>query len=294
MSWITFSILAAFIWAIVNTVDKYVLTKWVRKPIVPIMILGIIGLIASLFIFLIHGFSYLSYLNITLAFIAGIFYILANTFYFKAAKLEEISRIVPLFSLTPIFVLILATVFLGEIFTLEKYLGIFLLVAGAVLISLKNSLRLSFKKPFWFMMAAIMSFAITLVITKYLLNLADYWTVFAYIRIGTIFALIPIFYFHFGKLISTVREHGKKVIGIISINESLNVIAILFFTIAAASGYITLVESLASTQSFFVLLLTVFLSIFYPKILKEEIGKSTVLIKFIAIILMFIGVILIF
>ncbi len=103
MSWISFSVLAAFIWAIVNTVDKYVLTKWVRKPIVPIMILGIIGLIASLFIFLIHGFSYLSYLNITLAFIAGIFYILANTFYFKAAKLEEISRVVPLFNLTTLF-----------------------------------------------------------------------------------------------------------------------------------------------------------------------------------------------
>ncbi|MDD5290488.1 MAG: EamA family transporter [Patescibacteria group bacterium] len=293
MSWILFSILAAFIWAIVNTVDKYVLTKWVKEPIIPVMIMGIVGLIASFIIFLVQGFPYLSPINIALAFIAGIFYILANSFYFRAAKLEEISRVAPLFNLAPIFVLILAAIFLGEIFSPIKYLGIFSLVMGAILISSKNYLKFSFKKPFWLMMASVISFAITLVITKYLLNSADYWTIFAYIRLGTIGALIPIFYFHFGKLASIVKEHGKKIVGLISINETLNIFGILLFTIAAASGYITLVESLASAESFFLLLITIIISIFYPKVLREDIKKSTVLLKFIALILIFIGVVLI-
>jgi len=75
MSWILFSILAALTWAIVNTIDKYVLTKWIKKPIVPVMILGIIGLLASFLVFLFHGFSELSFPNIILSFVAGIFYV---------------------------------------------------------------------------------------------------------------------------------------------------------------------------------------------------------------------------
>ena len=95
MSWILFSILAALTWAVVNNIDKYVLTNWIRKPIVPVMILGVVWLIASILVYLIHGFSELSFFNIFLGIIAGILSILMNLFYFKAVKIEEISRIVP-------------------------------------------------------------------------------------------------------------------------------------------------------------------------------------------------------
>ena len=292
MSWILFSILAAFIWAIVNTVDKYVLTKWVRKPIIPVMIMGIIGLIAAFIIFLINGFSYLSPGHIGFGLLAGIFYIVANIFYFRAAKIEEISRVAPLFHLAPLFLLILAAIFLGEIFTPLKYLGIFLLVIGAVLIS-SRSIKIKLGKAFWLMIASTMFFSFDLVITKYLLGFTDFWTIFAYIRIGAGLGLIPIFCLYFGEFKNLIAEHGKKVVGVISANETLNVCGALSATIAAALGFVTLVESLASLQSLFLLIIAVFLSIFYPKILKEEIEKSTVLIKLIAIILMLIGATLI-
>ena len=121
MLWALFSILAALTWSIVNIIDKYVLTKWVRRPIVPVMILGIIGLIASVIVYFIRGFSTLSLLNISWAFIAGFFYIIMTLLYFKAVKLEEISRIIPLFYLTPLFILILASVQLSFQFTSLLY-----------------------------------------------------------------------------------------------------------------------------------------------------------------------------
>lgn len=292
MSWIIFSILAAFIWSIVNTVDKYVLTKWIRKPIIPVMIMGVIGLIVALIIFLINGYGYLSANHIGLGLLAGIFYVIANVFYFKAAKIEEISRVAPLFHLAPLFLVILAAVFLGEIFTPLKYLGIFLLVIGAILISSRD-LKIKLGKAFWLMIISTIFFSFDLIITKYLLAFADFWTIFAYIRIGAGIGLIPIFYLYFGELKSLIAEYGGKVVGVISANETLNVFGALSATIAASLGFVTLVESLASLQSLFLLIITVALSIFYPKILKEEIKKSIVLLKFIAIVLMFIGVILI-
>jgi len=293
MSWILFSILSAAVWAIVNTVDKYVLTKLVKKPVVPLMILGIIGLIASFFVHLFHGFSYLSYFNIALAFVAGILYVIGILFYFKAVKIEEISRVIPLLYLSSLFVSILAAIFLGEIFTPIKYLGIFLLIIGAVSISSKNFIKFGFGKAFWFMVLASLVFSINAVITKYLLNFVDFWTIFSYIRIGAFFALIPTFCFSFKDLILAVWEHGKKTVILISLNEILALFAVILITIAMTKGYITLVNALSSVQPFFVLLIAVILSVFYPKILKEEIGKSAILLKLIAITLMFVGVILI-
>jgi len=292
MSWILFSILAAVCWSVVNVVDKYILTKWVKEPIVPVMILGFVGLMSSFIIFFINGFVQLSYYHILLAIIGGVFYMFMNILYFKAVKIEEISRVIPLFYLTPLFVLVLATIFLKEIFTPIKYMGIILLVIGAILISMKK-FQISFGKAFWFMIIASFSLSIYSVLIKYLLNFADFWTIFAYLRIGVFIALIPFLYSNFRHLISTVRENGIKVVFIIGFNESLNLFAVLLFTLASSIGFVTLVNAIASVQPFFVLLFAVIFSIFYPQTLKEEINKSTMFIKLTAIVLIFIGSLLI-
>src|SRR3989338_10718894 len=116
MSWIFLSILAALIWSVVNIFDKYIISKLVEKPIVPVIVMGAIGLIASAAIFIFHGFQPLSTINILLAIVAGIFYVLMTFLYFHAIKIEELSKVIPLFYLTPLFILIIAAFFLGEIF----------------------------------------------------------------------------------------------------------------------------------------------------------------------------------
>lgn len=291
--WVIFSILAALCWTIVNIVDKYVLTKWVKQPFVVIIIFEFIGLLASIIVYFFRGLSPLSNFNIFLAILAGIFYLLMAIFYVKAVKIEEISRIVPLFYLSPLFILLFAGVFLGEIFTPLKYLGIFLLVIGALLISFKNLSKISFSKSFWLMILSTFSLSLNQLLTKYLLNFTDYWTIFSWERIGAAIGLIPLVYIYLPDLIDTVKEHGKRVVMAISVNETLNLFGVLFITIAVSVGYVTLANALSSIQPFFVLLFALILSRFYPSILKEEISKSTVFLKSIAVILMFVGAILI-
>lgn len=232
MTWIIFSILAALSLAIVNILDKFILTKWIKNPALFIILSGTIGIIVSFFIYLIYGLPILSFLNIVLVMAASIFFILTNLFYFKAAQTEEISRIAPLLRLTPFFVLIFAYFFLGETFGFLKYLGIALLIIGSLLICIKGSIKLSFGKPFWFMMVAVISSAVSTVITKHLLNYADFWTIFAYLRIGVFVALIPIFYWNYSDLILTVKKQGKRIVWLLSLNELLLLLSILFTTIA--------------------------------------------------------------
>ena len=44
------------------------------------------------------------------------------------------------------------------------------------------------------------------IIVKYLLNYADFWTIFSYTRIGAIFVLIPIFYLNYPEFISVAKK----------------------------------------------------------------------------------------
>lgn len=292
MLWVILSILAAIGWAVVGTVDKYIITKW-AKPIIPVMIRGIIGMIISLLIYVIHGYSQLSSFNIFLSIIIGIAYVFVGFFYFRAVKIEEISRVAQLWYLYPLFTLILAAIFLREILTPIKYIGVILVLIGAIFISSKKFIRLTLGKAFVYMILANIVLATYMVVTKYLLQYADFWTVFSYLRIGTFLGTIPILFFNFSDIVNVVMEHGKKVIGVISLNESLNMFDMLLIAIAMVIGYATIVNTLYSTQAFFVLFFSLILSISYPKILREEIGKSTVLLKLIAAFLMFSGTYLI-
>jgi len=293
MLWAIFSVLAALSWAIVAIFDKYVLTKFVKNPLIPLIFLGIMSAIASTLVYFFHGWSDISTINILVAFAAGISFVCAVLFYLKATKIEEISRIVPLIYLAPIFTLLFAGLFLGEVFTLTKYTGIFLLVAGAVVISSKNLVNITLGKAFWLMLLADVLFSVNYIITKYLLNFADYWTVFSYTRVGIVIAAIPIAYLNFDDLYSAVCKHGKRAITAFSLDETFRVLGALLVTVAASFGPIALVNALASVEAFFVLAFAILLSRFYPKILKEKIGKSTIFLKFIAILLMFLGTILI-
>ena len=78
-----------------------------------------------------------------------------------------------------------------------------------------------------------------------------------------------------------------------SLAETLTLGGILLITIAISISYVTLVNTLSNLQPFFVFLFATMLSIFFPKFLKEKIGKSKLIVKFIAIIILFIGIILI-
>lgn len=294
MLWVLLSITAALLWASVNVVDKHILSKIVQRPVVPVMILGVVGLIASVSIFFIHGFAPMPAKFIIFALIGGCFYFLGNYFYLKAITTDDVSKIIPLVHIAPLFIAISAAIFLGEIFTPVKYLGIFFLVAGAFLVSLKNLKSISLGRGFWFMMLADLSIATTETLTKFLFNSqADFWTVFALVRLGAFLAILPIIYINRQLLADVYRQKGIKTYFILFSNQIVNFGGILSLTTANMFGYVTLVNALSSLQSFFVLMFATAFSVFLPNFLKEEAEIKTVARRLIAIIIIITGALLI-
>ena len=293
MLWAILSVLAALLWAMTNIVDKLVLEKFVKNSFVPVIMYGLVSLIVGALIWIFVGIQPLSTVNIVLAGVAAALQVLMVVFYFKAMQIEEASRVIPLFYLGPLFVSVFAAIILGEVFGAPVYAGMVLLVIGSILITVKKMKRIDMGKAFFFMMLATIATSLSSVITKYLLGFADYWSIFTYLRIGAFLGSIPIAYFFLGDFLKTIKAHGMKAVGAMALSESLNVVGVFTFTVATSLGFVTLTNALSSVQPFFVLVFTVILSAFFPKILKEDIGKSTVILKFVAIALMFVGAMMI-
>lgn len=292
-TWILFALLSGLLLAVVNLLDKLILVKWSDHPIVPLLLLGVFNLFPAFAILAFRGLPGVDTYHVVIALAAGTALCSFAFFYFKAANIEEISRVVPLLYIGPLFVSIEASIFLGKVFAWNKYLGIFLIAGGAMLVSLRLPFRLEIGRAFWMMLLAAFSMSINLILVKYLLNFIDYWSVFALTRTAMSLAMIPLFFKYSSELFASIKKYRGKLIWTMAIDENLALAASLFLIIAASSGYITLVHALASVQPFFVLLFTVVLSRFYPDILREQVNRSVVILKLVAIGLMFAGVTLI-
>jgi len=290
MLWALVAIFAAFCNAVVYIIDKFILSKYVKNPIVPVMISSVLALVSGISVYLLFGFSEMSYFNIFLTFVAALGYVSMLVFYFRAMKIEDASTVSALFYIAPLFTAVLAFFFLAESFTPIKYAGIVLIVAGALLISLR---KFKLSNALWLMIPAILSVSVTTIIIKYLTGFADFLTIFAYLRIWSFVIMIPVLFHSFRSLVKTVKLHGLKPVAMMTFSESLTLFVTFLMTFAFSIGQVTLVNALSSVQPFFVLLFMVVLSAFFPKILKEDIGRSTVILKLVAIALMFVGAMLI-
>lgn len=290
--WLLFGLFAALSWALTNTIDKYVLSKLVKNPIAPIIVSSVIGVILSISIYFVKGFDSLSYIHISLALLNGAIYLILTFFYFKALQIEEMSRIVPLFYVSPLFILIFAFLLLEEILKPINYFGVLLLIIGAVLINYKKGINIKFGKAFWFMMISSLALSLSEIIRKYLLDYAEFWTILSYGFIGTFITLGVMIIFK-REFIKELAHCNFKTLLTISTSSVTNLTGIFLLTVGLSLGSVTLVNAVASLQPLFVLLIAIILSIFIPKIIKEEISRGTIIFKLISIILMIIGVMMV-
>jgi len=288
MLWIFLSILAALLWTIVNIIDKYIISE-VRDPILATVISGISTFLLFEIASLSFGDIFLNYYTVLISILAGVVYNLAVWLYYSAMNKEEVSRIIPIISTTPIFVLIFGFIFLGEKFALTTYLGVILIVVGAVLISIKKTYKIEFSTAFLIAISAAIFFSLRNVLIKFATLQASIWSIFFWVGVGGGITSVFLFSLHRPH----IRKKDKSKIKYLLLVGGLTAIGFFVFTLAVSVGPVSLVSALVETQPLFVFLSATILSVFYPKILKEKITKIIILQKMVAITMIIIGCILI-
>ncbi len=92
MNWVFYALLAPFIWASCNMIDKYLISKRIKFSSVYILMIGFISLIAAVFLIIVKGLNVTSYPSIFVAMVAGAIYSYSIWLYFEALKIEEVSK----------------------------------------------------------------------------------------------------------------------------------------------------------------------------------------------------------
>jgi uncharacterized membrane protein len=231
------------------------------------------------------------------AFSAGLISAAAYFFYVASIRKEEASRIAALTSLAPAFVAVLAALFVNEILSLTSYIGVTLMILGAALISYRrdNIKRIIPISLILILVATNFLYSLDQTLSKMSLNQISFWPFLMMFMFGRfILALV-------GLAIPSVRRKFYSEVKELERNFAVTLVsgsimwslAIIFFFYAASLGPITLVSTIGSISPLFTLFFAILITRYLPRALKEGIDRTTVVLKLVAIALIFLGTYLI-
>jgi len=291
MLWLTITISAYFILAIVFLVDKYLLVSAIPNPKVYAFYIGFLGIAVLLLIPFIE-FYIPGPRQILLAFISGATFVYGILWFFKGLKLFDASRMVPAVGgILPIFTFLLIFLFSGgrETFNFWEIVSFLLLICGSILITYERSKKISLKS-FNISVIAAFFFALSFVFSKYVYMQHPFLMGLVWIRIGGVLTAFALLFSRELRREIFKKETGlqKKTVAIFLSSQAAGGGANILQNWAVALApliYVAFINALQGIQYVFLLFFTIFLSLKFPQTLKEEISKEIIFQKIIAILL---------
>lgn len=298
MNWLFIAIIAHFLSAVVFTVDKFLLSKTVLRPVAAAFYVGLLSGGASLFL-IPFGFYWMPFWQIIVSFIAGIVFIFAILFFYRLIQTNEVSIIAPIIGgAVPIFTLILTYLFLGERLAINQLFAFCLLVFGGVIMLLPRKSESNLKKnegflPKGFLLIILTAFlfAFSFVLTKFVFIEQSFISGFIWIRLGGILGACMLFLIPNTRraILKTSKSVKIKIGGLFLSNKALSAFAFVLLNYAIYLGSVSLVNALQGVQYVFLLIIVLFLSKKFPQIIKEQISRRVIFQKAIGILFIVFG-----
>ncbi len=306
MTWLVVAIIAYIVMAIVNVADKFILEHVVSGPRTYTFLVGASGaaviVLAPWFLDWPGAALFLFNLLVGSFFAAGIF------FMYSALKGHDASQIFTLVGGTvPIFTIILSIIFFQEKFSSNQWMAIIYLILGTMIISafstrhsvwyeVKKFLHVHFEKRWYsilFSFIAAIFFALFWFGSKVAYNSQEFLSAFIWIRLGTFFAVLCLLLSRHNRqeiFKDLKKSKGKKQNKFIFLGtQAGGAIGSILQNYAVALGSVALVTSLQGLQYGLILAITYFITIFYPKVIKEKQSRKIMLYKVTAALLVALG-----
>ncbi len=295
-NWILFVLTAELIWAFTSFFDKIILSKGhIKNPFVFVVFNGAMN-VFLLLLLPFFDFNLLSRIDIFIALTAGLLLTLGIVLYYKAVQYEEISRVLMMWQLIPIFVLIMSFYFLNEPLTKKHFLGFVLLFTAGLLVAYRKiNGKFKLSKAFYLMLGSTLLISFYYVASKHIYKITDFWNAFMWLRIAAFSGVLVLIEPSIRKeFIYTLRNMNSGIKGLLGFKMIVDFSAFIFLGFAILNGPISLVSALGSaTAPVFIFFITFFTTIYLPHIVKEDINKKTILIKALAILLIIVGIFLV-
>ncbi len=297
--WILFAFLGPVMWAISTHIDKYLVEKYFKNSDTAVLMVftAFIGLIILPFIRIFEPAALsLPAGSIIVMITSGMLYMGAMLFYLQAIQSAEASVVAPLFQMSTLFTFALGYLFLHETISMTNAAGVMLIIAGALTLSLDGSFKFRAVKLQILFLMALCTFIIALssVLFKFFAVSDSFWGVTFWTFVGeALFGagilMIPRYFKQFANLLKT---NTGPLLAVNGANELINLGGGLIVRFASLFAPVVIISAISSTTTLFVFIFGVILTIFLPKIAREDISRANLLQKGAAAVLVAIGVML--
>ncbi len=284
------AMLAAALWTLINVFDKAMIERFIRHPLALTFILIVLDLPVGLILFALNPARFTG-LELAQTSLAMLFGVVANILYFVALKKDQVSRVIPLFALGPLFTAIAGYLFLDERFRPLAYLGIGLVLVSAWTIQIRGSWTSPLRSPaLGIMVLTALLWAAEQIMLKPLLDSHGTLPVIAWalVTAGVIGVIGSI---HYAPLLrAAIIPRGRRLLTALAGFEGLNILTYFVYFAAVTAWQASLASAASSMQYLMVFLLVRGLSPRFPEIYREEVGRRVTLQKIFAILGMIAGV----
>ena len=292
MIWTLAALGSSALFAGINIVDRRLLSRHFPN-IGPFFIWeGIFLTFSALVVFTVVGVPG-SGEGTLLAYLSGLIWGTGLMCVFLGFRLEEASRVVAVYQTFPVFVAILALIFLDEVISAGQWVGIVAVVLGAIIISLRGSLRsgvVRFNRALPILIAASLFTGVGLLISKPALDRLPVHDVFVFRSLGM---GIVFFMFLTPQNLSRFPQtfSNKSVLLLLLFAELIGSnFALVLVLIATDLGSVSLVSALIATRPVFVFVYSSLLSTDRFRVLNEPLTKDTLLQKTASVTLIVVGI----
>ena len=298
MTWFFLALVAPFLYALTNFIDKILLEKYFKEGGVGTLILfsALLSIIA-LPIILIADPSVLtvSSYSIFILSIVALLDVAILWFYLLALEGDEPSIIIVFYQLVPVFALVFGYLILGETLTQLQLVAMGIIIFGTTLVAFEfddeNNFKLR-KQTILFMSAAALAWAMESVLFKVVALEENVWRslFWEHLALVAIGILIMIFIRSYREhFIKALRNNSGPILSLNVTNESLYMLGNITVAFAVMLAPVSLILLGESFQSIFVLIIGVVFTVFFPKIYNEKIEKRHMVQKLLAILVTGLG-----
>jgi len=232
--------------------------------------------------------------------LSALFYILGIYAMFNALEIFDVSKIIPTTgAIQPIFIVILSIIFLGgQSLSHNEIIAFAILLLGSVLISIEKNYKIT-KKSLELSLLTALFFSLQMVFSKIVYSELPFWDGFIWMKIFS-FAFCLFFIFDKGfrkEAFNVENKMDKRTSIIFIITQILGGLANIFESLAVSLVplvYLGIMNAMKGMQYVFIFIFVILISLFIPKLLKEEISRKIIIQRIIAIILIIIGLLVIF
>lgn len=288
------ALIVAIGYALGNVIDKILFFESINHSRTMQFLSGVFAPIVALPVLFLGNITVYEPWIFSLMLLSGVIFFLGGYLQMKATQIGEVSEMTLLLKAIPIFTVVLSFLFLGEILSIQEYLGLGILLSGTILVTLEPNEgipKISPSLPNLVTIFAAFFFASSFVLTKYLLEFGTYLNVFFWQQIGFFLAAPLLIYFKpiRSEVKEVIKSPRRKGIPLFILGAIIYGVANLVNTLALRDAPASLVTAIISSDAIFVILIVAVLNKVGFDHFEENLTRKSVLIKIFAATLFIIG-----